>query len=54
MMKSEMYKRAMASVIRDDSWDMKDKLDILEVLMADKSLAEYGEKREAEKNADLP
>lgn len=53
MKKSEIYKRAMASVIRDSSWDMADTLEILETLMADKTSADWSEKREAEKNADV-
>lgn len=51
MKKSYIYKMAMASVIRDDSVDMTDTLDILETLMEDKRVAEYGEKRAAEEKA---
>lgn len=49
MKKSEIYKKAMASVIRDDCWCMETKLQMLEALMEDKSLAEYSEKCEAER-----
>lgn len=53
MRKSKQYKMAMAAVIRDDSLDMDETLEILETLMEAKSNAEWSEKREAEKNADL-
>lgn len=54
MKKSEIYKMAMASVVRDTSLAMVDTLKVLEVLMADKKMAEFSEEREAEENADLP
>lgn len=53
MKKSEQYKMAMAAVILEDSLDMDETLEILETLMDDKRSAEWSEKWEAEKNADL-
>ena len=47
MKKSEIYQLAMLSVICDEHIDPVNKLEIIERLTADKSLAEFTEKNEA-------
>ena len=49
MKKSERYQFAMLAVLNSGFAD-KTKLEILETLMGDKSLAEFTEKAEEEKN----
>lgn len=51
MKKSEKYKLAMLAVLRDAYIGHEDTLEIIEMLIADKSLAEFCEKEEEEKNA---
>ncbi len=47
MKKSERYQMAMFAVVGDESIKAEDKLEILEMLMADKGVAEWCEKGEA-------
>lgn len=49
MKKSELYKLAVLSVIHDNSLDPEDKLDVMELLMNDRRVAEWSEKQEEEK-----
>ncbi len=53
MKKSEQYFMAMAAVLEHPEMRTAHKLEVLETLMSDKSTAEWSEKREAEKNADV-
>ena len=53
MKKSEQYFMAMAAVLEYPNMTTRTKLEVLETLMSDKSSAEWSEKREAEKNADV-
>lgn len=46
MKKSEMYQVAMIAVLTNNSIMPTDKLEIIELLLANKSLAEWGEKEE--------
>lgn len=50
MKKSEIYYMAMLSVIEDCRLEASTKLKITERLMADKSLAEWCEKQEEQKD----
>lgn len=50
MKKSELYKLAVLSVIHDNSLDPDDKLEVVELLIDQKSTAAWCEKREEEKN----
>ena len=50
MKKSERYQVAMIAVLTNNSIVANDKLEIIETLMGDKSLAEYVEGTEEEKN----
>ena len=53
MKKSKHYKLAMCAVIDSPRIAAEDKLEVLETLMAEKRLAEYGEEpTEPEKAAD--
>lgn len=49
MRKSKIYQEAAASVINAGHLTAYDKLEILEVLLSDRHLAEYSESREQEK-----
>lgn len=49
MKKSERYQVAMIAVLTNNSIMANDKLEIIETLMGDKSLAEWSEKAEEEK-----
>ena len=49
MKKSEIYKMAMGAVILDNQIDMDKTLEILDVLMGDKNVAELVEKAEQKK-----
>ena len=44
MTKSKKLYRAMLAVVDSDKFSAADKLDILEVLQAEKNIAEWGEK----------
>jgi len=50
MKKSEKYQVAMIAVIANNSINAAEKLEIIETLMADKSIAEWSENQEEEKN----
>lgn len=52
MKKSEKYQVAMIAVLTNNSITATDKLEIIEELLGDKSLAEYTERREEENNAE--
>lgn len=52
MKKSEQYEAAMMAVLRDAHISDNDKLAIIETMIAHKSLAEFSEKKEEEKNAE--
>lgn len=52
MKKSELYQLAMLSVVDDESIEAADKLEVVEVLMNDKRIAEWSEKQEEEKKAE--
>ena len=49
MKKSEQYKVAMKAVLAYTSINADQKIEIVETLLSDKRMAEYGEKEEAEK-----
>ncbi len=49
MKKSEMYTLAMEAVLRDTTLAVSEKLDILGVLMVDRSMARWSEAQEAKK-----
>lgn len=51
MKNSEMYKLAQIAVMHSAEIMPEVKLDILRILMADESLALYGEEKEAQKAA---
>ena len=50
MKKSERYQAAMFAVVECQLIDTKSKLEIIETLLGDKSVAEYVEGTEEEKN----
>ena len=50
MKKSEKYKFAMMAVVDSGFMNASVKLEVLELLMAEKTMAEYCEKMEDEKN----
>lgn len=50
MKKSELYSMAMCCVIDNSRLDAGTKLEIIEVLMHEKSLAEWSEEKEEEKS----
>ena len=52
MKASERYTAAMVAVINNTNINAADKLEIIETLMGDKSIAEFREKQEAEKNGE--
>ena len=49
MKKSDMYTLAMEAVLRDTTLAVSEKVDILGVLMADRSMARWTERNEEEK-----
>lgn len=51
MKKSEIYELAMSAVLRDPNLGVYQQMDILEQLMADRSMARWSEKNESEKEA---
>jgi hypothetical protein len=51
MKKSDMYTLAMEAVLRDTTLAVSEKVDILGVLMVDRSMARWSEKAESEKEA---
>ena len=46
MKKSEQYRQAQLSVLRDDSINYEEKLEIVKTLMSDEYMANYTEGRE--------
>lgn len=52
MKKSEIYQAAMLSVIDDDRLDATSRLEIIAVLLNDKGIAEYSERKDAEAQAE--
>lgn len=53
MKKSELYFMAMVAILEHPATLTRTKLEVLETLMEAKSHAEWSEKMEVEKNADL-
>ena len=51
MKRSELYQEAMRAIMRDCELQIDKKLEILEILISDKSGAEFSERLEAEKEA---
>ena len=49
MKKSAIYTLAMLAVLRDEQTPSTVKLDVIETLLADRSVARWSEKQEAEK-----
>ena len=49
MKKSEIYTRAMKAVLKDSTLAVSEQLDIIETLLADRNVARWSEKQEAEK-----
>lgn len=49
MKKSEIYTAAMLAVLREPELNLGEKLEILEGLLADRSLARWSEEQEAKK-----
>lgn len=52
MKKSIRYQLAMMAVLVCNEIEAQDKLEIIETLMGDKSLAEWSEKQEEKKNGE--
>lgn len=49
MKKSDIYTRAMEAVLKDSSLAVSEQLEILGVLMVDRSMARWNEEQEAKK-----
>lgn len=49
MKKSEIYTRAMEAVLKDSSLAVSEQLEILGVLMVDRSMARWSEEQETKK-----
>ena len=49
MKKSEIYTAAMLAVLREPELNLGEKLEVLEALMADRSMARWSERNEEEK-----
>ena len=50
MRKSEIYRYAMMAVVDHEDFHASTKIEIIEALMAEKSMYEYIEEKESEKN----